>query len=155
MVKTGADSEAREGDDMTVKEYLQQIYRCDCEIKRIKDQINRIHDEMYSLSSPSAQTDIRIQTSTSGDSMLRLIAKADEITRDLHEREERLCTLRAQICRQIEELEDERYRHLLYMRYSAMCTWEEIAVDMHMVVRHIYRLHGDALQAFGKIHRIP
>lgn len=139
---------------MTVKEYLQQIYRCDCECKRIQDQIDRIHMEMYSLSSPAGQTDVRVQTSTSGDSMLNLIAKADEITQDLRDRKLRLWTLRTQICKQIGELADERYRHLLYARYSNMWTWEEIAVDMHMAVRHIYRLHGDALQAFGKKYKI-
>lgn len=139
---------------MTVKEYLQQIYRCECEIKRIQDQIDRIHDDMYSLSSPSGQTDVRVQTSTSGDSMLRLIAKADEITHDLHERKARLYDLSNQICKQIETLEDERYRNLLYHRYVVMWTWEQIAVDMRMAVRHIYRLHGDALQAFGKRYKI-
>lgn len=139
---------------MTAKEYLQQIYRCQCEIKRIEDQMAWIRNEMYGLSSPSGQRDIRVQTSTSGDSMLRLIAKAEEIEHDLSERKDRLMALRLEICDEIEALADERYRNLLYRRYVNMWTWEEIAVEMHMVVRHIYRLHGDALQVFAKKYKI-
>ena len=86
--------------------------------------------------------------------MLRLIAKAEEIEHDLSERKDRLMALRLEICDEIEALADERYRNLLYRRYVNMWTWEEIAVEMHMVVRHIYRLHGDALQVFAKKYKI-
>ena len=139
---------------MTAKEYLRQIYRINNEIKRMQRQKDFIQQQLYSLSSPAGQRDVRVQTSTSGDSMLNLIAKADEIKHDLDDRMARLLELHDQICIQISGMEDERYKTLLSDRYTYMMTWEEIAVDMHMAVRHIYRLHGDALQAFAKKYQI-
>ena len=68
----------------------------------------------------------------------------EEVTRMI----DQLIDLKNRIIGEIHQLDDERYIRILEMRYMDQDTWEQIAVNMHMDVRHIYRLHGYALQEF-------
>ena len=69
---------------MTAKEYLQQIYYIHHKINRLKARRDQLRADLYSLGSPAGNMDVdKVQTSMSGDAMLRLIAKVDEAERDI------------------------------------------------------------------------
>lgn len=53
----------------------------------------------------------------------------------------------AEIFHAIQQVQDGRYRELLLNRYLRMMTWEQIAVEMNYDIRHVWRLHGEALRA--------
>jgi len=46
----------------------------------------------------------------------------------------------------IRALDDPSMEALMYMRYIDCCDFEEIAVTMAYCIRHVWRLHGNALQ---------
>ena len=54
---------------------------------------------------------------------------------------------RLEIFNTIKILPDRRYRMLLMGRYYECLSWLEISALMHYEPRHLYRLHGAALQA--------
>lgn len=136
---------------MTAKEYLQTIYKIKKQIERIEDRKSAIRAEMYSARSPSgAMSPDKVQSSLSGDQMLRLIGEVDELEHDMVAREKRLIKARRLIADQIDGLPDERHKAILHNRYELCMKWEDIAEKMHVDVRHVYRLHGQALLEFDK-----
>ena len=137
---------------MTAKQYLQQIYQIHRKVKRLQAQREQIRAELYSIGSPSGKMDAdKVQTSTSGDSILRLIAKVDELEREIVEEVDDLLEKQHRITREIEQIPNNRQRDILFRRYVLFQKWERIAVDLDVTVRYVYQVHGDALKSFAKI----
>ncbi len=137
---------------MTTKQYLQQIYQIHRKVKRLQAQREQIRAELYSIGSPSGKMDAdKVQTSTSGDSMLRLIAKVDELEREIVEEVDELLEKQHRITREIEQIPNNRQRDILFRRYVLFQKWERIAVDLDVTVRYVYQVHGDAMKSFAKI----
>ena len=138
--------------DMTAKEYLRQIYIIDQKIGRLNRRREALRSDLFSVGSPAGQMNAdRVQTSLSGDKMVKLIAQVDTLERDIVAEVKRLRRKQRQIARQIEAVEDDRYRTILHDRYVLCRKWEDIADTMGVDVRWVYRLHGMALQEFEKI----
>ena len=134
---------------MATKQYLQQIYQIHRRVMHLQAQREQIRAEMYSIGSPSGKMDAdKVQTSMSGDNMLRLIAKVDEVERGIVAEMEELLELQHRITREIEQLPNEQQRDVLFQRYVLFKKWEQIAVDMNYTIRRVYQLHGEALEAF-------
>lgn len=134
---------------MTAKEYLQQIHRIESKLRRLKKRRDDIRETMYDVGSPSLDAD-KVQSSLSGDSMLRLIARVDDIERSIIAEMCELQERKETICNQIEGLSDDRYKDVLFQRYVLLRSWERISVDMGYGIKWIYQLHGEALQDFAK-----
>lgn len=139
---------------MTAKEYLQQIYHLDRRIKRLQAKREEIRADLYSVKSTTDYNADKVQTSASGDAMLRLIAKADSIDRDIVRKIDRLVSLRDSISKEIEQLPNEKHKEVLFKRYVICERWEQIAVDMNVTLRYVYMVHGEALQVFAKKYSI-
>lgn len=137
---------------MTAKEYLQQIYFMNRKIKRLEDRHEQIRSDLYSIGSPSGKMDAdKVQTSLSGDTMLRLIAKVDKVERDILYEMSALLDAKDRIVNQIESMKNEKHKDVLFKRYVMFERWEQIAVDMDISLRYVYKLHGSALKEFTKI----
>ena len=63
---------------------------------------------------------------------------------------DKLIDLKNEIFERIEQVESADYRNLLILRYINLNSFEEIAVTMCYSYRHVTRMHGWALQEFGK-----
>lgn len=136
---------------MTAKEYLQQIYVCNRRMKRIQETREQLRIDMYSIGSPMGNmSSDRVQTSTSGDKFGRMIARVDKLERDLVKEHGRMLALKDKIIRQIEAMDNEQQRSVLYNRYVLLHDWETIAEDMNYTTRRIYQIHGEALLEFRK-----
>ncbi len=139
---------------MTTKEYLQQIYQAQQKIKRLERGREQLRANLYSIGSPSGDlSPDKVQSSITGDKMLKLIARVDALEKDIVIEIARLTGLIKKISAEIERIPNNRYRNLLHDRYILTWKWERIAVDMDVDIRHVYRLHGKALQEFEKIRR--
>jgi hypothetical protein len=79
----------------------------------------------------------------SGESIL---LKIDAIEREIDGKIDTLLDLRGAIAGSIAAVEDREQRMLLELRYLDGETFEEIAEEMHVSVRHTTRLHGYALE---------
>lgn len=138
---------------MTAKEYLQQIYIITKRISRLRRLAEQLRSDAYSIGSPMGNmSPDKVQTSFTGDKMERMIARMDKADRNIRSETERLHNQRIKIQQQIESVDDERYRSILFGRYVLCETWEKVAEDVPCDVRHVYRLHGDALKAFEDLY---
>lgn len=143
---------------MTTKEYLEQGYKAYRRIKMLTETRETIKAELYSAKSPRL-TAVKVQTSTSGDSMERMIAKADEITRSISDEISELLAIQNRIKRQIDamptrRISEQRQAEVLYRRYVLFQGWEKIASAMDKTTRYIFMVHGNALITFAKINKI-
>lgn len=136
---------------MTAKEYLQSVYTIQKRIDRLQNTRQEIRGDLYSIGSPSGQLGSdRVQTSKNDDRMLKLIAKVDELEREIVEEIDQLTQEKTKITREIEAVPNENYKQLLYERYVLCKKWERIAIDHDRCVRWIFQMHGNALKAFEK-----
>ena len=137
---------------MTAKEHLQTVYKIQKRIDRLNSMRENIRAELYSLGSPAGGMDKdKVQTSLTGDKMLQLVARVDEVERDIVKELERLTLQKKKILDEIELVPKETHKQVLYDRYILCKKWEQIAVDYDKSVRWIYMVHGKALISFEKV----
>ena len=134
---------------MSTKEYLRQIYEIQHHIKRIEQRKAAIEADLYSVKAITIAPD-RVMSSVNNDRLVNLIAKHDRVVKRLEKEKLRLLSKRQKIMWEIEKV-PEPYKTLLCERYELCLTWEQIAVDMNVSVRHVYNLHGRALLEFEKL----
>ena len=82
--------------------------------------------------------------------MAELVARVDEVERNIVEEIRILTDTKQKIISEIESLQNENYKQLLYDRYILCEKWEKIACDRDKGIRWIYRMHGKALNSFEK-----
>lgn len=136
---------------MTAKEHLQQVYAIQRKIKRLEARREDLRADLYSVKSPSDLPDIRVQTSLTGDKMLELVARVDELERNIIDEVKTLTEKKQGIIAEIEKVPNEGHKQVLFDRYILCQKWEQIALDRDKGIRWIYRLHGKALNSFEKV----
>ena len=62
-----------------------------------------------------------------------------------------LVDLKADITHRIKQINCPEYQLVLELRYLCFKSWEEIALQMGYDVRHVFRLHGEALKAISDL----
>lgn len=82
----------------------------------------------------------------SGADWTDCVTKVLELEEQINAEIKSLCRVKREINEAIDAVEDMRYRTLLEMRYRLNLSWERIADKMCYDVRHITRLHGEALR---------
>jgi DNA-directed RNA polymerase specialized sigma subunit len=133
---------------MTAKEYLRQIGTLDAKINRRMKQVEEL--KALVTSTGSLTPGDKVQSSPSGDKMSGIVIKWIDMEHEVTAMIDELIDLKNQIIGEIHQLDDVRYIRILEMRYIDQETFEQIAVTMHMDIRHIFRLHGYALQEFAQ-----
>ena len=76
------------------------------------------------------------------DAVIKILALSEEINTDI----DRLVDLKVEITHAIKKVDDVECALLLELRYLCFKTWEQIAVELNYDIRHIYRLHQQALR---------
>ena len=137
---------------MTAKEYLQQIYIIQRKLKRLEARREDIRNDLYAVGS-SQLNPVHVQTSMTGDKMAELVARVDEVEREIIQEIQLLTETKQRIISEIESMQNENYKQLLFDRYILCKKWEWIALDRDKGVRWIFRMHGKALNAFEKSHK--
>lgn len=135
---------------MTAKEYLRQIAALDAKINGRLKQLENLKHLAAITRSPSDISPDKVQTSLEGDRMAAIIAEWVDIEREIDDDVDKLVRTKHRIIGEIHQLVDARYIQILELRYVELMTFEQIADEMGIVLRHVYRLHGGALEAFRK-----
>lgn len=133
---------------MTAKEYLRQIGVLDAKINRRLKQVEELK-ELATATGSLAPGD-RVQSSPAGDRMSSTVIKWIDMEHEVTRMIDELVDLKNQVIGEIHQLDDQRYIRILEMRYIDQEKWEQIALNMHLDVRWVYRLHGYALQEFAQ-----
>ncbi len=134
---------------MTAREYLSQAYRLDQRINSKLEQIQSLSELADKCTNVITGMPRNPSPSVSpmADAVCKIIDLQAEIKNDM------LCLvdLKRNIVNVVRSVSDTEQQTLLELRYLCFKTWEQIAVDMNYNVRHVYRLHDEALEGV----RIP
>ena len=130
---------------MTVKEYLGQAYRLDQRINSKLEQVASLNELATKCTSTltGMPRNPNRGTSTMADAVGKIVDLQAEINRDI----DRLVDLKREMVRLIKAVDNTEYQTLLELRYLCFKTWEQIAVDMGYNVRHVYRIHDEAVES--------
>ena len=130
---------------MTAKEYLTQEYRLDQRIRSKQEQISALNDLATSCS--ASMTGMPRNPNKGGsrmaDAVCKIVDLQDSIAADMQE----LVELKAEIIATIKAVDCIEYQLILEKRYISGKSWPEIAVDLGYKMRHLYKLHDEALAA--------
>jgi hypothetical protein len=126
---------------MTAKEYLSQAWQIDKRIEKKCEERDRLLARLTAGRLTHLTGMPRGGNFDWTDAVSRLIEMDNAINGEIME----LCRLKREINAAIEAVEDMRYRRVLELRYRNYMRWEDIAEEMGYEVRHVTRLHGEAL----------
>ena len=119
---------------MTAREYLQRAWQIDGRIGRRLEERARLRTMLNAGASASDEGPREAESA--------LIAMDEAIEGEILA----LCRVKREVNAAIEAVDDVRLRRLLELRYRSYMTWEAIADEMGYELRHIYRLHREALR---------
>ena len=129
---------------MTPKEYLVQGYKIDQRIESKLAQVQSLNDlaikatSVMSLVPPSGTRNVHRME----DTIVKIVDLQEEINRDVDE----LVDFKREIVSVIKNIGNPEYRTVLELRYLRFMTWEEIALEISVNLRQIYRIHDRALR---------
>lgn len=126
------------------KEYLRRYMRINREIDRLLAEKERWKD--LALKVTPTYSDMPKGSHSGADRVQNAIEKIDEIERMIDEKIDTLVDLRKEIETILNRIQDSRQKEVLHRRYILGQKWEQIAAQMHIDIRWIYRIHKNALQ---------
>ena len=132
---------------MTAKEFLQQVYFAQQEVEMKLEQIER-------LQSLATRITTRFKSTPSGsnsiDSRIEIsVAEIQEQINRLSEEVTKLLSVSKEVQATIAQVEKVISRRILEYRYLSFFTWKQIAIMMRTSLRHVYKLHKEALENFS------
>lgn len=129
---------------MTAKEYLNQAYWLDRRIDSKLEQLSALKDMATRTTSVMSGEVVSHTRNVSGmqDVIVKIIAMENEVNADI----DHLVDLKAEIMRIIKAVESPEQQTLLELRYLCFKPWKVIADKMGYNVRHVYRLHDEAVK---------
>lgn len=134
---------------MTAKEYLSQLINLERLIEAKRLECERL--DAMSKKVTSVLSDCKVDSSHS-DRNEDVIIRVIELKKDISEKMKAYVKLQAEISKEIDEIENVRYRSLLIMRYVNCLKFEEISEKMHYGTRWVLVLHREALKEFDRLH---
>lgn len=129
---------------MTAKEYLSQSLRLNQRIHSKLEQIRSLHE--LSKKCTSVLTGMPRNPNKGTSTMADTVAKIVDLENGLQKDISQLVNLKEELMTVVKSVGNIECQTLLELRYLCFKSWEQIAVDMGYNVRHIYRLHEEALQ---------
>ena len=129
---------------MIAKEYLSQARNIDNEIQSMLEEVSVLRSmaEKTTAVITGMPSNATRNTSQLSDTIAKIIEREEKIDAEI----DRLVDLRSEIYETIQQVEDKEARRVLYLRYMGYRSWAEIATEMKLDLRQIYRLHGVGLK---------
>ena len=135
---------------MGSKEFLNKIRYIDMMINCKLEQVA----ELRSMLLPGAirYDKDKVQTSNNADSISDTVSKIMELEEKINTDIDELVELKSVARDNIERMENDVEKVILYKRYFNNESFENIAVECGYSWRHIHRLHSEALKNFDKLY---
>ena len=128
---------------MTAKEYLKSISQLDDEIKRKRQRGRTLRD--VAMNTSVKYLGDTVQQTRDNNPLEKILAKVIDLERQIENEESRLVDLKAEVWEQLDKLEDETQKRILWLRYAENKTWKMIAKDICFSERYIRKLHAKGL----------
>lgn len=131
---------------MTKKEYLQQIKGAE-EVVRCNQQELEMLRQLSTSISAIDYSKLRVAESLGGKegSFTKIIHQMMELEDQIRQDTDRILTLKLQIRKSIEEVEQFEERAVLQRKYLLGETWDRISMGLHISIRQAHRIHENAL----------
>ena len=129
------------------KYLLQKIAFLDAEINSLIREHESVKSTLLKATDYSNEPVATTKRNTSEDKLIKLADKSSEIDLKIDE----LVDFKITMGNHINRLEDERHRVILREHYINGLSFLEISKNLGYTERHLYRIHGDALQKFQDI----
>ena len=130
---------------MTAKEYLGQAYRLDQRINSKLEQIRSLNE--LAAKCTSTITGMPKNPSHSTSMMEEAVGKIVDLQTEIDGDIGQLVDLKRDMVSIIKAVQNTECQTLLELRYLCFKTWEQIAVAMGYNLRHVYRLHDEAVES--------
>ena len=134
---------------MTAKEYLNQAYWLDRRIDSKLEQLSALKD--MATKTTSVMSDEVVSHTRNVHSMQDVIAKIIDMQAEINADIDHLVDLKREIMQVVKAVQNPEHQTLLELRYLCFKSWESVAEELGYNVRHIYRLHDEAVEQI----RIP
>jgi len=131
------------------KDRLQSVYWLNKKIQANKKELEWLRS-LY-IPQPMAVNAGHMKKRYKADRLCGTVVKIVDIEREIQDDTARLIRALRDIKKRIDRIPDQRLRLILQKRYLNFEKWDEIAYDFDMDLRWVYRLHGQALQAFAQV----
>ena len=136
---------------MTAKEYLNQARHIDLRINSKLETITRLGE--LSMKATSTLTDMPGSPNRDIHKREKILVKIIDLENEVNDDIDKLVDLKREIMTVINSVDDEDCQVLLEKRYICLQEWQEIADDMHVDLRTVYRIHGKALNKVDLVRR--
>jgi len=131
---------------MTAKRYLVELKRMSICIEQKEAE----KQALYSASLGSSMSDRERVSGSSEDKMPDTVGRIVELEAEIDQQVLELLERKHTVIAQIQGMQSESHIEVLYKRYVDGKSLEDIAREMGYTYQHVRRLHGWALQAFGR-----
>ena len=128
---------------MTAKEYLNQAYWLDKRIDSKLEQLSALKD--MATKTTAVMSDDVVSHTRNVHSMQDVIAKIIDMQAEINADIDHLVDLKREIMQVIKAVQNPEHQTLLELRYLCFKSWECVAEELGYNVRHIYRLHDEAV----------
>lgn len=128
---------------MTIKTYLNQARTLDKQIDSKLEQVERLRS-LAERTTTTLSFDPKGQSETNRTEYC--VMKVLELEKEINADIDKLIDIKADIRNRIGRVESDKQRILLEQRYLCGKTWEQIADNMEVEPRTVYRIHGYALR---------
>lgn len=134
---------------MNAKEYLSQARFLDLQIASKLEQIQRMNE--LATRTTAVYSDMPTSGSKDNAKMAKTVEKMVDLEKEIDGDIDRLIDLKKEITDTITQVQNQEYQCILQRRYLNFEKWEQIAVEMALDLRWVYRRHGMALAEVQKI----
>lgn len=138
---------------MNAKEYLQQVKKLDVLISNKKEQLKtlREHLEVKGINFENdGSANVTRNITMLNDIVISITTLDQEIENDIQLYADKL----NRIINTIDSLDSSEEISLLYKRYIHFQSWEEIAKQLNVSYKHVFKLHKRALENIEKIIKL-
>ncbi|MBO5570662.1 MAG: DUF1492 domain-containing protein [Clostridia bacterium] len=129
---------------MTRKEYLNQAYWLDRRIDSKLEQLSALKE--MATKTTSIMNDDVVSHSRNLHSLQDVISKIIDMQAEINNDIDHLVNLKQEIMQVIKEVQNPEHQILLEQRYLCFKSWESVAEELGYNVRHVYRLHDEAVE---------
>ena len=133
---------------MTTKDYLNQISRLNRMINNKLAEVSQLRELSRSIS--AVKNEERVMSSSDPDKIGTTYAKIDEMECNLDKMIDEYIEKKNLIIGQIDGIEDEKLKKILYLHYVEFISIDKIANILKMTRRGCQKAHGRALIKFEK-----
>ena len=136
---------------MSAKQYLQQIYRCNELIQENLAEIENLRAMSTSIASPDLTKERVSSTHSHEAPFVNAVNKLVDLEKTTDAKMAELLDLRMEIRETISLVEDAKQILVLRYRYIDLIKWEDIAEKMDYALKSVYRIHSAALDSVADI----